>query len=230
MFDMGSRACARARRNGQSVPRVTHGAKLCHAGWRRVVPLALAAASLAACGGAGDEPSRVQPVYDEATGRLQLLTYDADADGSIDMWSYMDGARVVRIEIDTNKDAAVDRWEYYGADQRIEKIGTSRGGDSAPDTWAYYSDTGAITRMDVSTKYDGVVDRVEYYRNAVLVRAEEDTTRDGRVDKWETYVGSRLASVAFDTANTGSPDRRLVYGADGGARVESLSPAAPARQ
>lgn len=197
---------------------------------RHVTLALLAATTLAACGNSGGEPSRIEPVYDDATGRLQLLKYDADADGRVDTWSYMDGARVVRIELDTNKDSAVDRWEYYQPDQRIEKVGTSRGGDGAPDTWAYYSEAGTIVRLDLSTKYNGTVDRVEYYRGGALIRAEQDTTGDGRVDKWEAYEGTRLASVAFDTANTGSPDRRLVYGADGSAKLEKLSEQAKAQQ
>ena len=32
------------------------------------------------------------------------------------IWSYMDGTRAVRIEVDTNKDGKVDCWEYYGPD------------------------------------------------------------------------------------------------------------------
>ncbi len=55
----------------------------------------------------------------------------------------------------------------------------------------------------------------------MLVRAEEDTDGDGALDKWETYEQSRLASVSFDTTHhRGAPDRRLIYGADGSARVE----------
>ena len=50
--------------------------------------------------------------------------------------------------------------------------------------------------------------------------AEEDSDEDGKIDKWETYDGDRLASVAFDTQHRGTADRRLIYGADGTARLE----------
>jgi hypothetical protein len=52
------------------------------------------------------------------------------------------------------------------------------------------------------------------------VAAEEDSDEDGKPDKWETYEAGRLASVAFDTIHRGAPDRRLIYGADGSARLE----------
>ena len=59
-----------------------------------------------------------------------------------------------------------------------------------------------------------------------LVRAQEDNDEDGKLDKWETYEGERLASVAFDTARRGTPDRRLIYAADGSARIE-VDPSTP---
>ena len=149
------------------------------------------------CGTAPDETSRIEGVYDQTTGRLELLKYDADGDGTVDTWSYMDGARVLRIELDGDQDNRIDRWEYYGPDQQIEKIG-------------------------LSTKSDGTADRFEYYENGTLTRVEVDTSGDGRIDKWEVYDGSRLASVAFDTTQRGSPDRRVVYGPDGSARLELL--------
>ena len=53
---------------------------------------------------------RIQPVYDQQTGKLKLLKYDANNDGKVDTWSYMDGARIVRIEIDKDGDDTIDRW------------------------------------------------------------------------------------------------------------------------
>lgn len=190
---------------------------------RRVaIPTLIAGVAAAYCGAPVADTGRVEPTYDQATGRLQLLKYDANGDGTVDTWSYMDGARVVRIELDPDQNNVIDRWEYYGPDQEIEKIGSSRANDGIVDSWAYYDAAGAITRLERSTGRDGRVDRVEYYENGALVRAEQDTTGDGRVDKWETYEGARLGSVAFDTMQRGAPDRRLVYGPDGSARLEVL--------
>ena len=189
----------------------------------------IAGLASAGCGApAGDAPStsletgRVEPVYDEATGRLQLLRYDANGDGTIDTWSYMDGARVVRIELDPDQNNIIDRWEYYRPDRTIEKVGTSRAGDNTPDSWAFLDQNGAMTRLELSTRRNGTVDRVEYYERGSRVRAEEDTNADGRIDKWETYDGSRLASVALDTRQRGTPDRRVIYAQDGTVRLEDV--------
>jgi len=159
-------------------------------------------------------------VYDKKTGKLELLKYDSNGNGVPDTFSYMDGAKVVRIEIDKDEDGKIDRWEYYGPDQKIEKIGFSRAQDGKEDAWSYSGPDGSIDRIDVSTHRDGKVNRTEHYKNDVLVSAEEDSDGDGQIDKWETYDGERLASVAFDTIHRGKPDRRMVYGPNGAARLE----------
>lgn len=163
---------------------------------------------------------KIEPTYDKQSGRLQLLRYDSDGDGKFDTFSYMDGTRILRIEIDQNGDGRIDRWEYYGSDQKLEKVGFSRAQDGIEDAWSFFNTTGATDRIEISTKRNHKVDRIEHYEQGTLVRAEEDSDGDGHFDKWETYDGGRLTSVAFDTLHRGTPDRRLVYGADGGARME----------
>lgn len=162
----------------------------------------------------------IEPIYDESTGRLQRLNYDSDKNGKIDTVSFMDGARVLRIQIDKDEDGKVERWEYYDADQKLEKVGFSRAADGIEDAWSFAGPDGKIVRIDISTARDGKIARSEHYEQDVLVRAEEDGDGDGRMDKWETYEAGRLVSVAFDTAKRGTPDRRLVYGANGSARLE----------
>ena len=70
---------------------------------------------------APDGGERIEPVYDPKTGKLQLLKYDSNGNGAIDTWSYMDGARAVRIDIDSDEDGKIDRWEYYGPNQTDRK-------------------------------------------------------------------------------------------------------------
>ena len=76
--------------------------------------------------GQDDANKRIQPVYDRETGKLTLLKYDSKGDGKPDTFSYMDGVVVVRIEIDQDGDGRIDRWEYYGAGQKLERVGFSR--------------------------------------------------------------------------------------------------------
>jgi hypothetical protein len=173
-----------------------------------------------ACDASPSPTNKIEPVYNKKTGKLEVLKYDSKGDGKFDTISYMDGARIVRIEIDRDGDGKVDRWEHYGPGQKLESVGSSRANDGIEDAWSFADAAGAIVRIEVATKRDGKPNRFEYYANNILSRVEEDTDGDGRIDKWETYEGQRLASVAFDLRHRGTPDRRLVYGNDGSARME----------
>ena len=175
---------------------------------------------MSACSRPSASQQRITPEYDPQTGKLRLLKYDSDGNGKVDTVSYMDGSRVVKIEIDKNEDGKVDRWEYYGPDRKLEKVGISRAGDGKEDAWSYTDAAGAMTRLEISTKRDGKVTRIEHYQETTLVSAEEDADGDGKIDKWETYDGERLSSVAYDTQHRGAPDRRLVYAPDGTVRVD----------
>ena len=130
--------------------------------------------------------AHIQPEYDKQTGRLQLLKYDSNSNGKVDTVSYMDGARILRIEIDKDEDGKVERWEYYDADRKLEKIGFSRAGDGKEDAWSFAGVDGSIVRIEMSTARDGRVTRTEHYERDALTRAEEDGDGDGRTDKGES--------------------------------------------
>ena len=138
----------------------------------------------------------VDAEYDVETGRLELITFDSDDNGTIDTWSYMEGNTVLHTEMDHDEDGTVDRWEYYRADRTLEKVGFSRSGGGVVDAWAFEGVDGEVARIEVSTLADGAVDRWEFYEAGALVRVEEDVDLDGRPDKWETREGGRSAGAS----------------------------------
>jgi hypothetical protein len=179
----------------------------------KVLPLASLALLLivVACGGEAPGSEQVQATYDKQTGKLGQLTINPTKDGKPNLFSYMDGTKFVRIEIDNDEDGKIDRWEHYGKDQKITKVGFSRANDGQADSWAFQAPDGSLARMEVSTRRDGRANRTEFYVRGVLVRAEEDTNRDGAVDKWETYAENALATVGFDTKQSGTPNYVIDY-------------------
>lgn len=142
-----------------------------------------------ACSGA-QPVSVLETAYDKDTGRLREISISKAKDGKPNIFSYMDGRKFVRIEIDQNEDGKIDRWEYYTADQKLEKVGFSRANDGVVDAWAFRAPDGTVGRVEVSTR------------------------RDGRVDKWETYQDGRLINVAFDTNGDGEPNHVIDYRKD----------------
>ena len=185
---------------------------------------------LAACSSqpSGDRP---RAEYDTTTGHLSKIELDANKNGKNDTVSYMDGTRVIRVELDLDENGKVERWDFYGADGKLEKVGLASKDDGVMDSQAFYDANGATRRIEVSTRRDNRFDRVEYYEANALVRSEEDTNGDGRPDKWDFYTprpnptpgepAYAISSTEFDDSGSGRPERRFVYGADGKiARVE----------
>ena len=158
----------------------------------RLILLSIALA-FPACADRHAPPSRVLPVYDTHSGQLTELTYDVDANGRVDTWVRLEGARILSAEADHDEDGRIDRWEHYG-------------GEGAH---------GTISRIEMSTRRDGRINRIELFADGALDQVHEDTDSDGRIDKWETYRNSALVSVAFDLHGRGTPERRLVYRPDG---------------
>ncbi len=163
---------------------------------------------------AGCARDRVSPVYDPDTRTVIRLDYDTDGNGSVDIRSYLEDGRGVRIEADGDGDGRVDRWEYYRPDGQLDRLGTSSQADGREDTWVVQN--GNQMRVDVSTRRDGVADRHEFHDRGVLVRAEQDTNFDGRIDEWQQFTDGKLRELLVDTSQaSGRPDRRLVYAQDG---------------
>jgi hypothetical protein len=192
--------------------------------------LLTAALTAAACSPApgGSQPAAT---YDARTGVLRTLTFDANRNGTTESTSYMEGTRILRIELDFDENGRVERWDFYRPDGSLEKVGLASRNDGVLDAEAFYESGGALARMRVSTRHDRVFDRTEFYAGGILTRSAEDTDRDGRPDKWETYrprhdgprnePGYTITSTTFDDTGSGRPERRFVYGPAGTiARVE----------
>src|SRR5688572_21266382 len=196
------------------------------AGRMRVVLCAASAVLASACSNA-DQP---RAEYDPKTGRLQTLTFDATRDGRNDAVGYLDGKQLRRIELDLDANDAIDRWDFYTADGKLEKVGLSQRNDGRMDAEASSTVAGVRQRRRVATGRDGFFARTEHYESDALVRSEEETNGEGKPDKWETYRPERnvpaavrpyaVTSTALDETGRGTPSRRFVYGAGG--RVERV--------
>jgi YD repeat-containing protein len=126
-----------------------------------------------------------RPEYDEKTGRLERLTYDANKDGYVDTWVHMDGPRIVRTEVDRDQNGRIDRWAY-------------------PD------DKGGLMRVEEDTNGDGRADKWESYTDGRLVSATFDETGDGRPDRRLNYdAAGRLVSIESEPDDRGSFKKKI---------------------
>ncbi len=156
----------------------------------------------------------VTAVYDPDTHLVSRLDYDDETSGRIAARTYFSNGRPVRLEVDPDGNGSIDRWEYYGADGSLVRLGRSSRSDGREDTWVTQS--GYSMRVDISTRRDGFVDRREFHEQGALIRAEQDTNFDRLVDEWQEFDNGKLRVLLIDTEQRrGRPDRRLVYGLDG---------------
>ena len=196
----------------------------------RTLLIGLSLTGVYGCNGAATHTATIRPSYDNATGRLKELAYDANGNGRMDTWTEMEGSRPLRSRVDINEDGKIDRWEEYDENGGLAKVGFSRTNNGKPDAWVFSGADGKVRRIEISSTGDSSrIDRWEYYDAAqsgpdgrgALVRAEEDTTHDGRPDKWETYEHGILKTVAFDENGNGRPTRRLIYSSTARVVIES---------
>jgi len=177
---------------------------------------------------AGDRP---KAEYDKSTGHLSRIEFDANKNGKNDTVSYMDGTRIIRIELDLDENGKVERWDFYRPDGKLDKVGLASRNDGVMDSQAFYTAAGELQRIEISTKRDGRFDRTEFYDHNVLVRGQDDTNGDGKPDKWDEYTprpnhaagepAYAITATSFDDSGSGRPERRFVYGPKGTiARVE----------
>lgn len=146
----------------------------------RILIVAVACASLAACSGAARPRARrlpdgsrliqkkeFQALYASA-GRIERLLHDADGDGVAEaIVFYRKDGKPERAEIDTDGDHVLDRWETLRPDGSVAISAYARGGSGDPDAWAYADEDGFIYQTDFDDDGDGQVDRTD--------RAEEMT-------------------------------------------------------
>ena len=79
-------------------------------------------------------------------------------EGKVVMMEWVNPHSWLHIDV-TKADGKVERWEHYGPDQKLEKIGFSRANDGVEDAWSFPGPDGSTIRIEVSTHRDGKVTR-----------------------------------------------------------------------
>jgi hypothetical protein len=94
-------------------------------------------------GRTGEEP---RAEYNPANGHLERLRFDANHNGRNDAVAIMDGARIVRIELDLDEDGQVERRDFYTPDGVLDRVERSGQGPVPVSAQAVRSDLAAAAR------------------------------------------------------------------------------------
>ena len=125
-------------------------------------------------------------VYNQQTGEIEALNYDADGDLRLDTWTYWEDGHRVRSEIDDNEDGRIDRWHFFDASDAEDAVpsreGFSSAGDGVMDAWRYPGEEGDVERIEFLDRSNARVVKTEFYSGGALMRTEADTDGDGDID------------------------------------------------
>ena len=91
---------------------------------RRALCATVAGCAVFACCAGEPGPPSIEAQFDKNSGQLSQLTVSKTIDGKPNITSYMAGNKFLHIEIDADEDGRIDRWEYYGDEQKLHKVGT----------------------------------------------------------------------------------------------------------
>jgi hypothetical protein len=202
--------------------------------WLRAAAVFVAACVFAAC---QPDPQKdpflrgndqVQGHYSKKDGHLELLTYDSNKNGKTDTWSFMDGSRVIGVVIDKDEDGVPDRWEYYDATGKLEKVATARLTPGVPDAWAYPDGSGKVARIEMTGACaaptptasptpagPGASGTAPVSSPRVGPPTPTPPPPPGRITRWESYENEHLARAEEDTDCEGKLDKWEVFRPDG---------------
>ena len=107
--------------------------------------------------------AKATPVYNDKSGQLEQIVSDSNGDGKVDTRAFMEGRRLLRIEVDRNSDGAADRFEFYGEAPPERVDPTSPAGRAE------------IERVEESNGPDQRITRREFYERGELARVEDDS-------------------------------------------------------
>jgi len=134
-------------------------------------------------------------------GHLDRVAYDGNGDHRAKIVTFFaPGGAPLRAQIDSDNDGIVDRWEFYGPDGRVSKVGTARRIPGKPDLWSYPDGFGGVARR------------------------EYDDDGDGKPERAEVLLGDVVVAEEFDTKGNGHWDRRIVRARDGSIARVDLDP------
>ena len=162
---------------------------------------ALAIALIGCSRAAATTVDRPAAEYDSTTGRLRRLTFDANKNGRNDAVSVMDGARIERIEIDTDENGTVDYWEFYDGGGVLVRVEEDTNSDGRVDKWETYRSLANPSAGDPSSivssvafddEHRGAPTRILVFADdGAVERVEIDPDGDGVFTAQQPGTGGR---------------------------------------
>jgi antitoxin component YwqK of YwqJK toxin-antitoxin module len=117
----------------------------------------------------------------------KIVRQDTNEDGKIDQIAFFDKrGRIIKLEIDSNADELMDRFQYYEKEQII-RVERDTDHDQQIDCRDYF-EAGKRTRHEKLSDDTGRDERItDYDADGLPSESRHDLDRDGRMDAFRSY-------------------------------------------
>jgi antitoxin component YwqK of YwqJK toxin-antitoxin module len=147
--------------------------------------------------------------FDE-TGRIERLEIDSNADGVMDRFQYFEDQQIVRIEADTDHDRKIDCREYLKAGKRIRQELLSNDSGRVVQV-SEFDSVGRIVEIRKNTTEDDLFDSIYSYKDGKLFLFAQDTDGDGKPNISQTYNDDKPVYRSIDDNGDGQMDVFCIY-------------------
>ena len=130
-----------------------------------------------------DEDGRVRLGRDlDGDGAIDRWEYYADV-------GQLERQQIEKVGFSLAGDQVVDAWAFHDDDGRVKRVEVSTNRDGIIDRWEHY-ENGLMLRVEADTDGDNRIDSWSTYVDGILSTTASDEDRDGRPDRVETLGGN----------------------------------------
>ncbi len=138
-----------------------------------------------------------------AFGKEKAVQQDSNKDGKIDRIARIDeNGKIIGLEIDSNTDGVMDRFQYY-SHEKVIRVESDSNHDKKIDQWNYFEDEKRIRHERASTETDRLNQIIDFDQQERPLKIRKDTTGDGLFDSISYFKEGRLSSSTKDTDGDG---------------------------
>jgi antitoxin component YwqK of YwqJK toxin-antitoxin module len=141
----------------------------------------------------------------------KIVRQDTNDDGKIDQIALFDRrGKLIRLEIDSNANEVMDRFQYYEKEQII-RVEMDTDHDQRIDTRDYFEAGKRIRHEKLSSDTSLVIQVIQFDSQERPLKIKKDTTGDGLFDSLFHFKDGRLSSSTRDTDADSKPNIWQTY-------------------
>jgi antitoxin component YwqK of YwqJK toxin-antitoxin module len=147
-------------------------------------------------------------------GKLIMIEIDSNADEVMDRFQYYEKEQIIRVERDTDHDRQIDCRDYFEAGKRVRQERSSTDTGRVIQVIQFDSEERPL-KMQKDTTRDGLFDSIYHFEEGMLSSYTKDTDGDNKPNIWQTYQDDKPLQRRVDNDGDGRVERIIFYDAEG---------------